>query len=50
MLLNQIEAAMKLGISFELLEYFTKNCPKNYENRLLPTKTVDLNVFSMIRS
>ena len=45
MLLNQIEAAMKLGISFELLEYFTKHCPKKDETRLLQTKAVDGNVF-----
>jgi hypothetical protein len=35
MLLTKIEAAMKLGIGVELLEYFTKHCPKQTETRLL---------------
>lgn len=35
MLLTKIEAAMKLGISVDLLEYFTKNCPKQKEAKLL---------------
>lgn len=35
MFLNKIEAAMKLGISIELLDYFTKKCPKQNETRVL---------------
>src|SRR5262245_17192802 len=35
MLLTQIEAAMKYGVSIKLLEYFTKKCPKQNEARLL---------------
>lgn len=40
-LLSPIEAAMQLGISFELLEYFQKKCPKKNESRLLQAKMVD---------
>lgn len=40
-LLSPIEAAMKLGISFELLEYFQTKCPKKGESRLLQVKLVD---------
>src|SRR5271163_1529630 len=32
---------MQLGISVELLGYFTKTCPKHGETRLLPQKMVD---------
>jgi DnaJ-class molecular chaperone len=37
MLLSKIEAAMKLSISVELLNYFTKKCPKQNGTRLLQT-------------
>jgi len=37
-LLNEIEAAMRMGISVDLLRYFTKHCPKQKESRLLRTK------------
>ena len=36
-MLTKIEAAMKLGISIELLDYFTKKCPKQNETRVLKT-------------
>jgi hypothetical protein len=39
-LVNKIEAAMKLGVSVELVEYFTKKCPKTGEDtKLTPIKT-----------
>jgi hypothetical protein len=39
-LITKIEAAMKLGVSVELIEYFTKQCPKSGENiRLAPVMT-----------
>ncbi len=39
-LLNKIDAAMKLGVSVELIEYFANNCPKSGENtKLIPIKT-----------
>jgi hypothetical protein len=39
-LISKIEAAMKLGVSIELIEYFTKKCPKSGENiKLVPVKT-----------
>jgi hypothetical protein len=41
MLLNKIEAAMKLGLSMELLDYFTKKCPKQDETRVLKTSQAD---------
>src|SRR5215475_5098317 len=41
MLLNKIEAAMKLGFSMELLDYFTKKCPKQDETRVLKTSQAD---------
>src|ERR1700722_16620517 len=41
MLLSKIEAAMKLGISVELLEYFTKKGPKQNETRRLKVRKVD---------
>jgi hypothetical protein len=31
-LITKIEAAMKLGVSVELIDYFTKNCPKAGES------------------
>jgi DnaJ-class molecular chaperone len=34
-LLNEVEAAMRMGVSVELLRYFNKHCPKTGENRLL---------------
>lgn len=37
MLFTKIEAAMRLGISVELVDYFAKNCPKQSETRLLKT-------------
>jgi len=45
MLLSKIEAAMKLGISVELLEYFAKQCPKQNGTRLLKTVKADEQVF-----
>jgi DnaJ-class molecular chaperone len=45
MLLTKIEAAMKLGLSIELLEYFTKKCPKQNETRLLKSTKVDGQTF-----
>ena len=39
-LLNEIEAAMRMGISVDLLRYFTKHCPKQGETRLLATQTL----------
>jgi len=39
-LITKIEAAMKLGVSVELIEYFTKKCPKSGENvKIKPVKT-----------
>lgn len=40
-LIAEIEAAMHMGISVELLEYFTETCPKYGEDRLLPRKVID---------
>jgi DnaJ-class molecular chaperone len=45
MLLAKIEAAMKLGLSIELLDTFSKKCPKLNETRLLKTMKVDGQVF-----
>ncbi|PEY46389.1 HNH endonuclease signature motif containing protein [Bacillus cereus] len=36
--INIIEAAIFLGISVELIDYFTKNCPKSGETRTLPVE------------
>ena len=41
-LLSKIEAAMKLGVSVELIEYFTKKCPKSGENLKLVVVKTDL--------
>ena len=39
-LITKIEAAMKLGVSVELIEYFAKKCPKSGEKvKLIPVKT-----------
>src|SRR6185437_4587201 len=38
-LLSEIEAAMRMGISIELLRYFTKHCPKTGESRVLAAST-----------
>ena len=36
----KIEAAMKLGVTVELIEYFTIRCPKSVENiKLVAVKT-----------
>jgi RecJ-like exonuclease len=40
-LIVEIEAAMHLGISVKLLTYFTKNCPKYGQTRLLPVKQLE---------
>jgi hypothetical protein len=40
-LIAEIEAAMHMGISVELLGYFTETCPKYGEDRLLPRKVID---------
>jgi DnaJ-class molecular chaperone len=40
-LIAEIEAAMQMGISVELLRYFTETCPKYGENRLLTKKVID---------
>lgn len=45
MLLTKIEAAMKLGFSIELLDYFTKKCPKRNETRLLRMMNLDGQAF-----
>jgi hypothetical protein len=45
MLMSKIEAAMKLGYSIELLDYFTKKCPKRNEARLLKTTNADGQTF-----
>ncbi|WHY01093.1 HNH endonuclease [Neobacillus sp. DY30] len=39
--INKIEAAIFLGISIELIDYFTKNCPKSGETRTLPVQRTD---------
>jgi DnaJ-class molecular chaperone len=44
-LLNEIEAAMRMGISVELLRYFTKKCPKQGEIKLLVPTTVGEQTF-----
>ncbi|MFE0296245.1 HNH endonuclease [Priestia megaterium] len=36
--LNKIEAAILLGVSVELIDYFTNNCPKSGENKTLPVE------------
>lgn len=40
-LIVEIEAAMQLGISVKLLTYFTKNCPKYGQTKLLPVKQME---------
>src|SRR3954451_5013825 len=45
MLLAKIEAAMKLGISVELIEYFTKKCPKQNETRVLKAVNAEGQMF-----
>ena len=35
--LTEAEAAMRLGVGVELLQYFTKKCPKLGGKRLLQT-------------
>jgi hypothetical protein len=40
-LLTPIEAAMKLGIGYELLKYFQAKCPKKGETRVLQVKEID---------
>ena len=37
--LTKIEAALKLGYSLELIDYFIKKCPKKNEDRKLPATT-----------
>lgn len=36
--ISKIEAAIQLGWSVELIDYFTKNCPKSGENIILPVE------------
>jgi DnaJ-class molecular chaperone len=44
-LLPIVEAAMKLGVSVELVEYFTQHCPKYKETRKLKAKQLDGQLF-----
>lgn len=44
-LLPKIEAAIRFGITVELLSYFTKHCPKSGDTRLLQFKVVDKEEF-----
>ena len=39
--MNKIEAAIFLGVSIELIDYFTENCPKYGESRTLPFENTD---------
>ncbi|MGG0236548.1 HNH endonuclease [Bacillus tropicus] len=36
--MSKINAAIFLGVSVELIEYFTENCPKSGESRILPVE------------
>lgn len=40
-MLSIVEAAIKLGVGTELIEYFTRHCPKYKENRKLVAKEID---------
>ncbi len=40
-MLSTVEAAIKLGVGVELIEYFTRYCPKYKEDRKLPAKKMD---------
>src|ERR1039457_2303129 len=39
-LFTEVEAAMRMGISVELLRYFTKHCPKTGEAKLLAASKI----------
>ena len=40
-LLTTVEAAIKLGVGVELIEYFTKMCPKHGEDKKLAGSVVE---------
>jgi hypothetical protein len=40
-MLSTVEAAIKLGVGVELIEYFIGHCPKHKEDRKLPAKKMD---------
>ena len=44
-LLSRVEAAMRLGIGVELLEYFQTKCPKKDETRILKSKKLGDELF-----
>jgi len=48
MWLTKIETAMKRGLCIELLDYFTKKCPKQNETRLLKPTNADGQIFLMM--